>query len=47
MQPTSDDTGGILKADWQTPEAAKLAMLETLPATNVAALVGLPPIVDS
>ena len=40
LQPTSDDTGGLLKADWQTPEAAKLKMLEVLPSTDVKALVG-------
>ena len=40
LQPTSDDTGGLLKADWQTPEEAKLKMLEVLPSTDVMALVG-------
>ena len=42
LQPTSDDTGGLLKADWQTPEDAKLRMLAELPSTDVAELVGLP-----
>ena len=35
LQPTSDDTGGILKADWETPEDAKLDMLDVLPSTDV------------
>lgn len=42
LQPTSDDTGGLLKADWQTPEDAKLQMLAVLPSTDVGELVGLP-----
>ena len=41
LQPTSDDTGGLLKADWETPEEAKLQMLEALPSTSVDQLVGL------
>ena len=36
--PQNDDTGGLLKGDWTTPEAEKLAMLSTLPSTDVLAL---------
>lgn len=42
-QPTSDDTGGLLKADWETPEAEKLEMLKVLPSTDVFELVGITP----
>ena len=31
LNPTSDDTGGLLRADWTTPEAQKLANLARLP----------------
>ena len=43
LQPTSDDTGGLLKADWTTPESEKLALLAKLPTTDVAELVGITP----
>ena len=33
-----DDTGGLLQSDWTTPEAAKLALLATLPSTDVLGL---------
>jgi hypothetical protein len=35
LNPTSDDTGGLLRADWTTPEAQKLANLARLPASDV------------
>lgn len=41
IQPTSSDTGGILKDDWTTPQEEKLKLLSALPSTDVAALVGL------
>lgn len=39
---TTPRAGGLLKADWETPEDAKLRMLAQLPSTDVAELVGLP-----
>ena len=41
LQPTSDDTGGLLKSDWESEEVEKLAMLNVLPSTSVGPLVGL------
>ena len=35
-----DDTGGLLQSDWTTGEAAKLALLATLPSTDVLGLQG-------
>jgi hypothetical protein len=32
LQPESEDTGGILKLDWRTPDYEKLAMLERVEA---------------
>ena len=42
LNPDSDDTGGILLKDWTTPEAGKLAGLNTIRATSVAGLVKNP-----
>ena len=35
VQPESDDTGGLLKRDWITPEVEKLRLLARLPSTKV------------
>ena len=35
---SNDDTGGLLKEDWTTPEAEKLKMLSTIPSTDVLEL---------
>ena len=35
LNPTSSDTGGLLKDDWTMPETAKLDALSALPATDV------------
>ena len=39
LQPTSDDTGGLLKADWASPEDDKLRLLDELPSTDVVELM--------
>ena len=39
LQPTSDDTGGLIKSDWNTEEEEKLHALAGLPSTDVAAVV--------
>ena len=38
LGPESDDTGGLLKKDYTTPETAKLEMLAHLPCTDAMAL---------
>jgi len=43
LQPTSDDTGGLLLSDWTSPHSQKLQMLSQLPSTDVAALQGIRP----
>lgn len=35
LNPESGDTGGLLQADWKTPETAKLDMLAAAPSTKV------------
>ena len=39
LNPTSKDTGGLLKRDWRTPEYTKLKALENLPSTSVVELI--------
>jgi len=36
LNPDSDDTGGLLQADWQTPESDKLRNLERFVGTKVS-----------
>ena len=43
LQPESTDTGGLLKADWETPEDEKLLLLSQAPSSNVLDLVRLKP----
>lgn len=43
LNPDSDDTGGLLRHDWRTPEAAKLELLKRMPATSVIAIIGEDP----
>ena len=38
LNPGSKDTGGLLKDDWVTPEADKLAMLSKMPTTDMSAI---------
>ncbi len=38
MNPGSKDTGGLIKEDWSTPEAEKLAMLAQMPSTDILAI---------
>ena len=38
LNPTSEDTGGILDSDWHTPIMLKLDLLSLLPSTDVAKL---------
>jgi endoglucanase len=35
LNPTSRDTGGLVLADWKTPNTHKLVMLSTMPATSL------------
>ena len=39
LNPNSQDTGGLLTSSWSTPEAAKLALLHSLPCTKVVPLL--------
>ena len=43
LNPNSDDTGGLLRADWETPEKEKLALLARMPATQISSLHELVP----
>ena len=40
LNPTSRDTGGLVLADWRTPNAHKLAMLSTMPGTALGGAKG-------
>ena len=35
LNPTSRDTGGLVLADWHTPNEQKLTLLKSMPATSV------------
>ena len=35
LNPGSKDTGGLLQDDWETPEGAKLRMLDDMPSTDI------------
>lgn len=35
LNPESEDTGGLLQADWKTPVSSKLSLISSAPSTNV------------